>query len=472
LESLNALCETAKHVKKQQVQVARLVGKCQLRVTVLAEDANDPKFAFLLQIHRVSKYFDILKSEIAKAQEFIAKFTGASIADFVREVFRSGSDKFEKLEHSLVSETQDYEIVRSRAIEKSRHFANKIEERTAKMESSQKRAARRLSLHRLMDASEQRADSLKGELRIARAAAKVEREKEAAILDMKDPIGTLRHKRALPFGDKLRQKQAEFHRGTRKWAFVALRRWLAKDLPDDDSKEKLFWLKGGAGTGKTAWSAEVVRKFGRRLAAVHLCVHNDTALSDPARMLISIAAQLCQTIDGFEAKLGEINDHKEKLHALITEPETLRDLFIGLIKAPLEALAANGEEKRKVRFILVDALDECGADNGEQNALLDIIAVNFPSLPTWMRLVVTSRELPNIREKLERRFTPKSLNCNDHKANKCDAQDYLKHMLKDKVDDVDGAVELMMDKCSVTMTQVCDHFGAVGLKGYAKKKKL
>ena len=100
--------------------------------------------------------------------------------------------------------------------------------------------------------------------------------------------------------------------------------------PHSTGTERLFWLKGGAGTGKTAWSAEVVRKFGRRLAAVHLCVHNDTALSDPARMLISIASQLCKTISGFEAKLKELHN-AEALHSLITQGTDLRGLFVGLV---------------------------------------------------------------------------------------------------------------------------------------------
>ena len=139
------------------------------------------------------------------------------------------------------------------------------------------------------------------------------------------PVSLLTREKQLRFGAKLKAKQAQFHPGTRQWAFEALREWLA----DPSSPKKLFWLQGSAGTGKTAWSAEVVRRHGKQLAALHMCLHSDTSLNDPAKMLLSIAAQLCRTVDGFQEQLQQAHP-PDRLYDLIAHTTALVDLFDGL----------------------------------------------------------------------------------------------------------------------------------------------
>ena len=90
-------------------------------------------------------------------------------------------------------------------------------------------------------------------------------------------------------------------------------------------------ITGSAGTGKTAWAAEVVRKHGRKVAAVHMCAHNDSTLSDPARMLLSVAAQLCKAIQGFGAELTALHQPDE-LHKLATQTSDLHRLFQALLQ--------------------------------------------------------------------------------------------------------------------------------------------
>jgi hypothetical protein len=72
---------------------------------------------------------------------------------------------------------------------------------------------------------------------------------------------------------------------------------------EDLTGSSMFWLKGGGGTGKTAWLAKVCEMLGALVAARHLCRHNDARLSDPARMLRSLAAQLLESVPGYKEQL-------------------------------------------------------------------------------------------------------------------------------------------------------------------------
>ena len=157
-------------------------------------------------------------------------------------------------------------------------------------------------------------------------------------------------------------------------------------------------------------------------------------------MMLSIVAQLCASVSGFETALTATCPADE-LQQLLAPGAGLQRLFDRLLKAPLEKLDSEGAARAPM-FILIDALDEC--TGGAQSALLRIVAEHFPSLPAWMRLVVTSRDEPAIVHMLER-FDPLSLNCDD---NVTDAALYLEHMLAPRVreGELAAAVKLMREK--------------------------
>ena len=98
-----------------------------------------------------------------------------------------------------------------------------------------------------------------------------------------------------------------------------------------------------------------------------------------------------------------------------------------------------GEDGRR-RVILIDALDEC-EDRGK-NDLLDLIAQRFRDLPTWLRLVVTSRPEGPIVKKLAA-FKPLPMECD---KNTQDARDYLAHLLQGKAEEPAKALELMVER--------------------------
>ena len=192
----------------------------------------------------------------------------------------------------------------------------------------------------------------------------------------------------------------------------------------------MFWLKGGAGSGKTAWTSKLVQRCGGTVVAMHFCRHADAQTADPRRMLHSLAAQLERSVAGFA-------------RGAAAGGETLEELFEALLRAPLAAAPAPADGQRRV--IVLDALDEC--ESGGKNALLDLIARRFGkagALPGWLRIVVTSRPEGDIIAKLAA-FEPLAMECD---GNDADARLYLAHLLRGKVAAADeaAAVERMLAK--------------------------
>ena len=203
----------------------------------------------------------------------------------------------------------------------------------------------------------------------------------------------------------LGEKLALFKHGTREWAFKAALQWL---LREDAAAPKVFWLMGGAGTGKTVVSAELLRRLREapeepvageeparslagRLGAAHFFRHDDATTSDPVALLRSLAAQLCASVPGFEAALAA-EDVDAALQAVKVE-----DAFAALLAKPLAALPPRPADAPR-QVIILDALDELSAQ--QLGPVLDLITTCLVTLPEWLRLFVTSRDEAAIKAKL------------------------------------------------------------------------
>ncbi|KAL1503550.1 hypothetical protein AB1Y20_012029 [Prymnesium parvum] len=228
------------------------------------------------------------------------------------------------------------------------------------------------------------------------------------------------------------EKRSSHLKGTREWAFEEIEQWRK-----DESASKLFWLMGGGGVGKSVLSAELLARWldKRCVAAWHFCRHDDTDQSKPANLLRSIAAMLCHTLDGFEEALSGATGLEEAL--VSADPSVVFDV---LIYKPLEKVPS----QTAARVIMVDALDEIPKEG--QKPLLDVIVNQLASLPTWLRVFVTSREEPLIQKALSA-FRPKELRADEAK-NRADVEVFLRTIAREHVkgqanmSDIAKAVEL------------------------------
>jgi WD40 repeat protein len=186
----------------------------------------------------------------------------------------------------------------------------------------------------------------------------------------------------LPFEAEINEHLARFV--GRDWIFKKVDAWLA-----DANAEKIFWITGPPGAGKTALAARLASSR-LEIAAIHFCRAGHTQKSDPRRCVLSIAYQLATQLPDYESRLNAL-----PLQAIIAESDA-QTLFDRLVVQPL---AGNFSDPKRTLVVLIDALDE--ATQSGRNALAAFLAAEFPKTPGWLRLVITSRPDPEVMYPLQ-----------------------------------------------------------------------
>ncbi|WP_108646466.1 toll/interleukin-1 receptor domain-containing protein [Polynucleobacter rarus] len=207
----------------------------------------------------------------------------------------------------------------------------------------------------------------------------------------------------------------------RKWLFDAFDHWL------DKTNDRVFWLKGSPGIGKSAFAAKLVHQSNSRIIGFFKC--DFQALKSPeesAREVIcTLAYQLASRMPDYRAKLlyGQgVNDPEVILK------KTADDLFRFLITEPLNKQGKIVEGQRSA--IVIDALDEAGRNDGT-NPLLTLIKKHAPNLPDWLGIVITSRPEGYIVQELAD-IKAQSVS-GDTQENTDDLKEYLNQELDPKI---------------------------------------
>lgn len=185
--------------------------------------------------------------------------------------------------------------------------------------------------------------------------------------------------------------------------------WLLSD-------QRILWLIGDAGIGKTAFVANLTTVRGD-VQAVHFCRFNDNERANPKRAIMSIAYYLATQIREYRQRLLELQDLDNLLD------KNAERLFEYLITEPMSRISYKGDTV----VIVIDALDEATI-NG-RNELADIIAKQFEKTPVWMKLLVTSRRESLLERKLARVH---SIDFSDSRFNDnmTDIRDFFSEQLK------------------------------------------
>jgi hypothetical protein len=148
--------------------------------------------------------------------------------------------------------------------------------------------------------------------------------------------------------------------------------WLSSTKP-------VLWITGEAGVGKSAVAAWLCDKR-PEIVAYHFCRFGNADRVDARRVLFSLAYQLSTQFPIYQDRLNA-----SQLDKTAVEPEvpTVFDrLFVNLLTdaVPLS---------NKPRVMLIDALDE--ATRNGRNELASLFGHELDRLPSWFRMIVTSR---------------------------------------------------------------------------------
>jgi len=219
---------------------------------------------------------------------------------------------------------------------------------------------------------------------------------------------------------------------TREWIIEIFERFLFENkIPDEkgvhaigeeEGRDKhynknLFWLLGSSGTGKSVTAAVICHKLIDKMLCSHFSRHDSPKESEPLKIIYKIFGSLMEKVDGFPAEIGK--EKHETLDSVISSGD-IGQIFDCLILKPLQNLAKS--QNFETAFILIDALDELPKES--KMSTLQLITDHLSLLPSWIKLMVTSREETIITKIFNMKFNPHELRY-DEKHNRDDLRIYL-----------------------------------------------
>ena len=149
------------------------------------------------------------------------------------------------------------------------------------------------------------------------------------------------------------------------------------------TEQRILWLHGLAGSGKSTFSTTVANFFGAqgRQGAFVFFSRDIEERCQPSNVIRTIAHQL----GSFDARIAtQISAAIETIPSIVQSPIQLQ--FRTLLVEPLSKLPTDEEPI----ILILDALDECG-NNDTRKDLLALLAKETIHLPKFIRILITSR---------------------------------------------------------------------------------
>jgi hypothetical protein len=219
------------------------------------------------------------------------------------------------------------------------------------------------------------------------------------------------------FHSAIRDHLSRFQPGSRQWLFEEVSMWL-RSIPlneesgdgmdhrnegenevhasDDGEKNRVFWIRAEPGMGKSAFAATLSKKLKeeKTFLGAYFCRHT-VKNESPSKIIRSLAAQCCENLSSFQ-----VFEKAFVVWSKIPEGEkpSASDLFDLLLTNPLVEYSKLMPTRPMV--FLIDALDEVSLT--EREPLLSILSSKIQSLPSWVKIVITSRPEPGIVKFLNR----------------------------------------------------------------------
>jgi hypothetical protein len=179
--------------------------------------------------------------------------------------------------------------------------------------------------------------------------------------------------------------------GTRKQLLLDLAAWFDDR---DPARERVFWLNGLAGTGKTTVARTIAARAHQqgRLAAAFFFSRNIAATRAPSVILPTIAYQLAHYQQAFRSSVctAIASDEDVSTRVIATQAKILFNQ-IALVNVSNEPL-----------LIVLDALDECYVEGSyEGGDAIPLLLTKLGSLP-YIKILITSRAEDTIKRMFDR----------------------------------------------------------------------
>ena len=194
--------------------------------------------------------------------------------------------------------------------------------------------------------------------------------------------------------------------------------WIAEN---SNEAKKVLWVHGLAGTGKSTLSntiAEVMDNL-HRLGAFFF-FNRDIPQRNFATLIRTLAYRLAM----FDARFGATISRVVANHDNIAEMR-LEAQFENLLSAnALESVKWSGGPI----VLIIDALDECGSE-ADRKILMQVLSKGFSNLPSFIRILVVSRQEPDIQRALGSHLHLRQYPLDIDSATKDDILEFIRHRL-------------------------------------------
>lgn len=198
---------------------------------------------------------------------------------------------------------------------------------------------------------------------------------------------------------------ARCHQDTRKDVIDKIVQWVKH------SNSQICWLKGSAGSGKSAISQTIAERYAKkkRLAASFFFLRGAGNRSTITRFIFTLAYQLSISVPATKPLIEHILRNQSS-QAILAQSITIQ--FDTLVIQPLLSIKKPFLPQKKPMVIVIDALDECDDKELMVEFISALISASQGSR-RHLRFFVTSRLEEHIRKPLE---TPAARSAIQHLA--------------------------------------------------------
>ena len=213
----------------------------------------------------------------------------------------------------------------------------------------------------------------------------------------------------------------------RKWLFEILRKW------DEDNRSNFFWLMGGAGFGKSMFSANLCTYLSDKVVAAQFIEWDKPHIYESTAIIKNLAFQLAKRYPDYRKFIVNLPvQTREKLCRHYSEGGYSEEELCDILFCEQAGLCIDGEHESA--WVILDALDEA-SQNGV-NTIAGTIARHLSRFPKWLKFIVTSRNDDAVQRALQgHQPNVYDLDHIIHKYQEDDMREYLQDELQGKYSD-------------------------------------
>ncbi|CAB4010755.1 ankyrin repeat domain-containing 50-like [Paramuricea clavata] len=177
----------------------------------------------------------------------------------------------------------------------------------------------------------------------------------------------------------------------RKWFFLDLEK-----IFEENNETVGVLITGAPGSGKTALMSQLICSpyssllIHENIIGYHLCEYSKNGKPDGARFVRNLVDQIAARLPKYSEHV--MNDEQIRKELASTCHKDPTRCFFSTIVGPLRRL----EKHDGLRFIIIDALDECFGSDLKTSEIMEILNNKIKDFPKWLKVILTSRNVTSV----------------------------------------------------------------------------